>query len=441
MAHHSLFAAASHLIGVGALSALLCATSAFAQDGDGDGVPDSSDNCPLIANPKQTDCDANGVGDVCDIAAGADADCDSNGTLDRCDIYLNGAADANQNCVPDACESAFGDFDLDGSVGSDDISVVLASWGLKGSSADLSGNGVVDGDDLATLLSNWGDSPFAKGNCNVLPWATTLEHWPDPAVVTNESLRNAIIATGYPWRVRDDSSQIEMLLVPGGTFEMGCIQGSNQYGCFSQELPVHIVTLTNAYYIGRYEVTQAQWQAKMGSNPSYFQDQSDSPSRPVEQVSWNTIQNFLAATGLRLPSDAEWEFACRAGTTTPFHSMPGYPNGTTDDTLVTNIAWYYYNTCEGGDGCRTHAVGGKAANALGLHDMSGNVWEWVNDWYADYSSGAQVDPTGPISGSYRVLCGGGWYYDTNTLRSSYRSGVAPDLSYDEIGFRVARAPQ
>ena len=436
MAHHSLFAAASHLIGVGALSALLCATSAFAQDGDGDGVPDSSDNCPLIANPKQTDCDANGVGDVCDIAAGADADCDSNGTLDRCDIYLNGAADANQNCVPDACESAFGDFDLDGSVGSEDVAYLLGAWGLKGSSADLSGNGFVDGDDLAMLLSNWGDTPFAKGNCLVLSWATTLEHWPDPAVVTNESLRSAIIATGYPWRVRDISSQIELVLVPGGTFEMGCIQGSNQYGCYSWERPVHTVTLTNAYYIGRYEVTQAQWQAKMGSNPSNFQGQSDSPSRPVEQVSWNTIQNFLAATGLRLPSEAEWEFACRAGTTTPFHSMPGYPNGTTNDSLVTNIAWYADNA-----GGQTHAVGGKAANALGLHDMTGNVWELVNDWYSSYSSGAQVDPTGPISGWYRIFRGGAWTPPTSSVRSSSRGGPTPGASSYDLGFRVARAPQ
>jgi formylglycine-generating enzyme required for sulfatase activity len=216
---------------------------------------------------------------------------------------------------------------------------------------------------------------------------------------------------------------------------MGCIQGSNSYGCFSFEQPVHTVTLTNAYYIGRYEVTQAEWQAKMGSNPSSFQGQSDSPSRPVENVSWNTIQNFNSATGLRLPTEAEWEFACRAGTTTPFHSGPGFPNGTTDDNLVSQIAWF---NCNGG--CNTHAVGTKAANALGLHDMLGNVWEWQSDRYGDYSSGAQTNPTGPGSGSDRVLRGGAWHGNTVSVRSSDRDSGSPGGSNLSIGFRVARAP-
>jgi formylglycine-generating enzyme required for sulfatase activity len=200
------------------------------------------------------------------------------------------------------------------------------------------------------------------------------------------------------------------------------------------------VTLTNAYYLGRYEVTQAQWTAKMGSNPSYFTGQADSPSRPVEQVSWNTIQGFLSATGMRLPTEAEWEYACRAGTATPFHSGPGFPNGTTDDNLVSQIAWYYYNTCSGGDGCRTHAVGTKAANALGLHDMLGNVWEWCGDWYGGYSSVAQTNPTGPGSGSYRVLRGGSWGGYAGDVRSSSRGGSSPGDSGISIGFRVARAP-
>jgi formylglycine-generating enzyme required for sulfatase activity len=221
---------------------------------------------------------------------------------------------------------------------------------------------------------------------------------------------------------------------------MGCIQGSNSYGCFSFEQPVHTVTLTNAYYIGRYEVTQAQWTAKMGSNPSYFTGQADSPSRPVEQVSWNTIQGFLTATGMQLPTEAQWEYACRAGTTTPFHSGPGFPNGTTDDNLVSQIAWYYYNTCSGGDGCRTHAVGTKAANALGLHDMLGNVWEWQSDGYGNYTSSAQTNPTGPATGTNRVLRGGSWSSNTGNVRSSLRTNNTPDLTNNYIGFRVARAP-
>ena len=265
-------------------------------------------------------------------------------------------------------------------------------------------------------------------------WATLVESDPNPAVLTDATLRAAISASGLAWRVRDTASQMEMALVPAGTFTMGCT-ASNQYGCNDLENPTHSVTLTQAFYMGRYEVTQGQWVAKMGSNPSYFQGQSDSASRPVEQVSWNTIQSFLSATGMRLPSEAEWEYAYRAGTTTAFHSMPGYPNGTNDDNQAGMIAWYGSNS-----GGQTHAVGGKAANALGLHDMAGNVWEWVNDWYGGYSSGAQTNPLGPVSGNYRVGRGGSWYYNTYDVRSSFRSGDSPGDTNSGVGFRVARNP-
>jgi formylglycine-generating enzyme required for sulfatase activity len=273
-------------------------------------------------------------------------------------------------------------------------------------------------------------------------WATLIEALPDPAVVTDASLRAAIVATGFAWRVRDNASQIEMLLVPPGTFNMGC-SASNQWSCFSNENPVHAVTLTNAFYIGRYEVTQAQWTARMGSNPSWFQSASAQvpatqvPNRPVENVSWNTIQGFLSATGLRLPTEAEWEYAYRAGTTTAFHSMPGFPNGTNDDNQVGNIAWFNSNSAS-----QTRPVGGKAANALGLHDMSGNVWEWVNDWYSGsyYASSPSVNPPGPSSGSSRGDRGGSWNSDNNDLRSSYRTYTTPGFSFYNRGFRVARAP-
>ncbi|MEI7879208.1 MAG: formylglycine-generating enzyme family protein, partial [Planctomycetota bacterium] len=138
---------------------------------------------------------------------------------------------------------------------------------------------------------------------------------------------------------------------------------------------------------------------------------------------------------MQLPTEAQWEYACRAGTTTPFHSGPGFPNGTTDDNLVSQIAWF---NCNGG--CNTHAVGTKAANALGLHDMLGNVWEWCGDWYGDYSSVAQTNPTGPGSGSYRVLRGGAWFYGTVDGRSSNRVNGTPVYADYGIGFRVARAP-
>ena len=284
------------------------------------------------------------------------------------------------------------------------------------------------GSTSVEVTSPKGTATAANAFTYTSTWYLVLEQNPNPAVVTNATLRNAITATGYPWRVRDNGTQIELVLLPGGTFTMGCT-ASNVYGCNTDENPTHSVTLTQAFYLGRYEVTQGQWVAKMGSNPSSFAGQSDSASRPVEQVSWTTVQGYLSATGMRLPSEAEWEYACRAGTTTAFN------NGSSDDATVGTIAWYSSNS-----GSQTHAVGGKAANALGLYDMSGNVFEWVNDWYGDYSSSAQTNPTGPASGSYRVLRGGSWFYNAAYVRSSYREHTSPGISYGIIGFRVARAP-
>ncbi len=271
----------------------------------------------------------------------------------------------------------------------------------------------------------------------VPPWATLLDAAPDPAVVTDPTLRNAISATGLAWRVRDMATQMEMLLVPPGTFQRGCIMGSNQYGCSSIELPVHQVTLTNAFYLGRYEVTQAQWQASMGSNPSHYQSasvevpQAQVPQRPVERVSWNTVQGYLVATGMRLPTEAEWEYACRAGTQTPFY------NGSTEDSSVGDLAWYVLNS-----GGQTHPVGGKAANALGFHDMLGNVGEWVRDVSSFYPTDAQTDPTGPANGSERRIRGGAAIdiAGTNYVRSSSRLSRPTGNSYFYVGFRVARTP-
>jgi formylglycine-generating enzyme required for sulfatase activity len=316
-------------------------------------------------------------------------------------------------------QSCLGDLNADRTVTGADLGILLGQWGQAGS-GDLNGDGIVGGADLGLLLGVWGACPVT-----VPSWATLVEAQPNPAVVTNAALRAAISASGMAWRVRDTATQIEMLLIPQGTFVMGEAGWAE---------PVHSVTLTQAFYLGRYEVTQGQWVAKMGSNPSYFQGQSDSASRPVEQVSWNNVQGYLSVTGMRLPSEAEWEYACRAGTATAFHSMPGYPNGTNDQIQAGTIAWHYYNS-----GNQTHAVGGKAANALGLHDMSGNAWEWVNDWCGGYSSGAQTNPLGPVSGSNRVLRGGSWYQLTSDVRSSYRF-CTPASSVRDIGFRVARAP-
>jgi len=330
------------------------------------------------------------------------------------------AAPASAQCVAD--------LNNDREVNGFDLGILLGAWGPCSGTpcpGDLNLDNEVNGADLGLLLGAWGPCP------TVVPsWATLVEAQPDPAVVTDPALRAAIAATGLAWRVRDTATQIEMLLVPPGTFQMGCIMGSNQFGCSLVELPVHQVTLTNAFYLGRYEVTQAQWQARMGSNPSAYQG----ASRPVDSVSWTTIQGYLSATGLRLPTEAEWEYACRAGTQTPFY------NGSTDDNTVGNLAWFYYNTCGGGTGCGSRDVGLKAANAFGFHDMLGNVWEWVNDWYGGYSANPQTDPTGPVSASNRVLRGGSWLNDTNYVRSSHRIYASPGYTNYNIGFRVARTP-
>jgi formylglycine-generating enzyme required for sulfatase activity len=147
---------------------------------------------------------------------------------------------------------------------------------------------------------------------------------------------------------------------------------------------------------------------------------------------------FLSGTGLRLPTEAEWEYACRASTTTAFHGFTGYLSGTDDDTLVGNIAWY--NTSN--TASQTRPVGGKLANGFGLHDMSGNVYEWVNDWYSFnyYASSPSSNPTGPEIGTDRVTRGGSWGDLVGSVRSSNRTSYSPDLTVSLIGFRVARAP-
>jgi len=345
-----------------------------------------------------------------------------------------------------------GDLNGDGVFDAGDLTVLLSIWGACTQTpcvADLNFDGLVDAADLTALFNAWPVEPLPART--VPGWATLIESEPDPAVVTNSALRNAMRATGLAWRVRDNATQIEMMLVPPGTFSMGCSPASG-YGCLANELPVHSVTLTCPFYIGRYEVTQTQWTAQMGSNPSFFVAANGYPGsgdRPVERVSWNQIQVFLTATGLRLPTEAEWEYAYRAGTTTAFHSMPGFTNGTNSEAQLGNIAWYYDNTCGAGAQCclapcGTRPVGELAPNALGLHDMSGNVWEWVNDWYSAsyYSVSPSKNPAGPATGTYRVLRGGSWNYSSSfQLRSSYRNYYSvPELSYFGYGFRVVREP-
>ena len=232
----------------------------------------------------------------------------------------------------------------------------------------------------------------------------------------------------------------KMVAVEGGTFTMGATaeQGSDAY---TDEEPAHQVTLSS-YCIGETEVTQALWQAVMGSNPSYFAPSSvyaENLQRPVEYVSWNDCQTFitrlneLTGKNFRLPTEAEWEYAARGGN----RSM-GYKYAGSND--INTVAWYYDNCYALGSSSPdygTHSVATKAPNELGLYDMSGNVWEWCQDWYGSYSSDAQTDPTGPALGYYRVYRGGSWYYTARNCRVSVRYFIIPSFTDNSLGLRLA----
>ena len=215
-----------------------------------------------------------------------------------------------------------------------------------------------------------------------------------------------------------------MVYVAGGTFTMGATseQGSD---AFDNESPTHSVTLSS-YYICKYEVTQALWRAVMGNNPSNFKGDN----LPVECVSWDDCQTFInrlnSYTGrnFRLPTEAEWEFAARGGNYSRHYKYSG-------SNYISDVAWY-----DGNSSNRTHPVGTKQANELGLYDMSGNVWEWCSDWYGSYSSYSQNDPTGPNSGSDRVLRGGSWCDGASYCRSSYRYYNSPGYRNINLGFRL-----
>jgi formylglycine-generating enzyme required for sulfatase activity len=268
-----------------------------------------------------------------------------------------------------------------------------------------------------------------------VPWGSVLEQQPDPTVITNPALRNAIVASGMPWRVRDNTTGIEMLLVPPGTFAMGA--GPDVLDAHWQELPQHQVTLTSAYYMSRTEVTQGQWVARTGSNPASFQPPmlpTADLSLPIETISWDAIQTFLTGTGLRLPTEAEWEFAYRGGTTTEYHGAAPFPSGTSDESLVPQIAWVDLNALG-----RTRPVGTKLANGFGLRDMGGNVWEFCQDRFAGYTAEPQTDPTGAEQGG-PVVRGGAYNDQGYRSRASMRLPLLTDSAASHVGFRVARNP-
>lgn len=233
--------------------------------------------------------------------------------------------------------------------------------------------------------------------------------------------------------------KLELVWIPAGTFVMGSPE--NEQDREEDEGPQQEVTLSTGFRMGKYEVTQEQWAAVMENNPSGFKGRKN----PVERVSWNDCQEFIkrlcekiGAKGFRLPTEAEWEYACRAGSKTSY-------NFGDDRNQLENYAWY-----DGNSGSSTHPVGHKKPNAWGLYDMHGNVWEWCQDWYGPYkveyenslfNEGAvkMTDPRGPASGSDRVTRGGGWgFLPSKDYRSAKRLNISPRSAPLYIGFRLAR---
>ena len=215
-----------------------------------------------------------------------------------------------------------------------------------------------------------------------------------------------------------------MVAVEGGAFMMGATseQGSD---AFSDGKPVHQVTLSS-YYIGQTEVTQALWEAVMGNNPSRFKGDN----KPVTNVNWDDCQDFviklnqLTGKRFRLPTEAEWEYACRGGKKSRGYKYSG-------SNTINDVAWYYGNSSG-----ETHPVAIKSPNELGIYDMSGNVCEWCQDWKDSYSSAAQTNPTGASSGSYRVGRGGSWYNSAEICRVFFRYSISPGYRTPDLGLRL-----
>ena len=223
-----------------------------------------------------------------------------------------------------------------------------------------------------------------------------------------------------------NGAKMDFVLIPAGTFVMGAEESR------ADEKPVTKVTISQPFYFGKYEVTQEQWHAVMTNNPSHYKG----TNLPVEQVSWNVAQGFLTNLNarvkgyrFRLPSEAEWEHACRAGTTTHYSFGDG-------DTALPEYGWF-----TGNGERRTHPVGEKKPNTWGLYDMHGNVWEWCQDWYAPYPGGEVTDPTGPATGTNIVMRGGSWSHGSRDLWSSFRFGrFKRDFPFRSVGFRVVAVP-
>jgi len=246
---------------------------------------------------------------------------------------------------------------------------------------------------------------------------TTVNPKDHPRVATGDSVAPPVLTPSRPVGTTkvNPKDRLKYMSIPPGTFQMGCSTSDNE--CGDEEKPVHNVTITKDFWIGQTEVTQDAFQRVTGENPSYFKG----AKLPVENVSWDEAQRYCSAVGMRLPTEAEWEYAARAGSKENRYGQ------------LDQIAWYASNSWG-----KTHEVGKKQANAWGLYDMLGNVWELVADWYSNnYLPGNQIDPRGPESGSNHVIRGGPWRNDSKSATASSRGLVRPEDRESSIGFRCA----
>ena len=266
----------------------------------------------------------------------------------------------------------------------------------------------------------WAFIPFHSSKLDEKRMVLSKKIWMNKAVsstlnqITNNSLSPCI------------ASLIDnMVKVEGGSFMMGATKEQGE-DAFGDESPAHKVTLST-YYIGRFPVTQEEWQAVMDNNPSHF----EGLDKPVDSINWLDCQNFIKKlneiTGLsfRLPTEAEWEYAARGGKKSKRYKYSG-------GNILEQVGWFDENSNE-----MSHPVGQKSPNELGLYDMSGNIWEWVQDWKGEYTSDEQENPKGPLNGTERVCRGGGWNRERDRARVSYRGDDEPNLHYCSLGFRIA----
>ncbi len=241
-----------------------------------------------------------------------------------------------------------------------------------------------------------------------------------PELVGDNVVFMVEIAEGLIWEAKNGRPAVEWVSIPAGTFTMGSPSYETDRG--SDEGPQHSVSLSG-FKMSKYEVTFAQYDAFCGATGRQKPDDNGwgRGNRPVINIDWSDATAFAQWMGCRLPTEAEWEYACRAGTTKPYH---------TGSSLNSRQANFNRNVGE------TKPVGSYAPNAWGLDDMHGNVYEWCSDWYADYSGSAQTNPKGPSSGSFRVLRGGSWLNHRRNCRSAYRTGNVPSNRHGFIGFRL-----